>query len=137
MVIFYLFIVPQQTSAIIRVWLKWLKKHWLLQAKVSQHKKITILLDNAYHKEKLETELKKIYPQILTKTKIQITPKPTKDPNNLGFKPVHKRWVTERINAWIQKCRTLWKNCEKLIETSVAKLHLCTIRLQIKRLARG
>jgi hypothetical protein len=100
-------------------------------------KKITILCDNGYHKEKLEKELKKIYPQILTKMRIEITPKPTKDPDNPGFKPVHKRWVVERTNAWSEKCRVLWKNCEKLIETSVAKLHLCTIRLQIKRLARG
>ncbi len=100
-------------------------------------KKITILLDNGYHKDKLEKELQQIYPQILTKLKIQITPKPTKDKDNLGFKPVHKRWIIERTNSWNEKCRVLWKNCEKFIETSVAKLQLCTIRLQIKRLAKG
>ncbi len=100
-------------------------------------KKITILLDNGYHKEKLEKELKEIYPQILTKIRIQITPKPSKDKDNPGFKPVHKRWVVERTNAWSEKCRKLCKNCEKLISTSIAKLHLCTIRLQIKRLAKG
>lgn len=100
-------------------------------------KKITILVDNGYHKDKLETDLKKIYPQILTKIRIKVTPKPTKDPNNPGFKPVHKRWVVERTNAWSEKCRVLWKNCEKLISTSVAKIQLCTIRLQIKRLAKG
>ena len=99
-------------------------------------KKITILLDNGYHKEKLETELKKIYPQIMTKIRIEITPKPTKDSNNPGFKPVHKRWVVERTNSWSEKCRVLWKNCEKLITTSIAKLQLCSIRLQIKRLAK-
>jgi len=32
--------------------------------------KITVLLDNGYHKQKLEKELKEIYPQILTKIKI-------------------------------------------------------------------
>lgn len=73
----------------------------------------------------------------MTKIRIKITPKPTKDKDNPGFKPVHKRWVIERSNAWSEKCRLLWKNCEKFIETSVAKLQLCTIRLQIKRLARG
>lgn len=100
-------------------------------------KKITILVDNGYHKEKLETELKKIYSQILTKIRIQVTPKPTKDLNNPGFKPVHKRWVVERTNAWSEKCRVLWKNYEKFISTSLAKIHLCTIRLQVKRLAKG
>jgi transposase len=100
-------------------------------------KKITILLDNGYHKEKLETELRKIYPQILTKIRIKVTPKPTKDPNNPGFKPVHKRWVVERTNAWLEKCRVLWKNCERQISTSIAKVQLALIRLQIKRLAKG
>ncbi len=116
--------------------------------------KITVLLDNGYHKQKLEKELKKIYPKILTKMRIQITPKtqvqiglapidlwgttkPKKNKDNPGFKPVHKRWVVERTNAWSEKCRVLWKNCEKLISTSVAKVHLCTIRLQVKRLAGG
>jgi transposase len=99
--------------------------------------KVTVLLDNGYHKPKLEKELQKIYPQIFTKIRIKITPKPTTNKENPGFKPVHKRWVIDRTNAWVEKCRILWKNCEKLIETSVAKLHLCTIRLQIKRLVRG
>lgn len=99
-------------------------------------KKITILLDNGYHKEKLEKELKLINPQILTKIKFKITPKPAKDKENPGFKPVHKRWVIERTNSWSEKCRILWKNCEKFIETSVAKLQLCSIRLQIKRLVK-
>jgi transposase len=99
-------------------------------------KKITILLDNGYHKEKLIEELKKIYPQIMTKIRIQITPKPKKDKDNPGFKPVHKRWVIERTNAWSEKCRILWKNCEKNIETSIVKVQLCSIRLQVKRLAR-
>jgi len=100
-------------------------------------KKITILLDNGYHKDLLETELKKIYPKILSKIRIKITPKPTKDPNNKGFKPVHKRWIVERTNSWMVKCRILWKNCERIITTSVAKIQLCSIRLQVKRLAKG
>jgi Transposase DDE domain len=100
-------------------------------------KKITLLLDNGYHKVKIEEELIKVYPQILTKIKIQITPKPTKDSNNPGFKPVHKRWVVERTNAWFEKCRTLLKNVEKTISSSVAKVQLCSIRLQVRLLARG
>lgn len=107
------------------------------QQKPANTKKITILVDNGYHKEKLVTELKKIYPKIMTKIRIAITQKPNKDKNNPGFKPVHKRWVIERSNSWSEKCRILWKNCEKFIETSVAKVQLCTIRLQIKRLAKG
>jgi transposase len=100
-------------------------------------KKITILLDNGYHKEYLERELKKVYPQYLTKIKFKITPKPTADPNNPGFKPVHKRWVVERTNSWFEKCRILLKNVEKTLTSSVAKLQLCSIRLQVRLLAKG
>ena len=53
-------------------------------------KKITILLDNGYHKQKLEKKLKKIYPQILTKIRIKITPKPSKDKDNPGLNQLIK-----------------------------------------------
>jgi Transposase DDE domain len=97
-------------------------------------KRFTFLLDNGYHKQKLEDELKLIYPQILTKIRIQISPKPIPNPDKKGFQPVHKRWVIERTNSWFEKCRVLWKNCEKTISSSIAKLQLCSIRLQLKRL---
>jgi hypothetical protein len=73
----------------------------------------------------------------MTKIRLKVTPKTTKDTNNPSFKPVHKGWAVERTNPWSQKCGVVWKNCEKLIDTSVAKLQLCSIRLEIKSLARG
>jgi hypothetical protein len=100
-------------------------------------KKITILLDNGCHKEYLEKELTKVYLQYLTKIRFKITPKPTADPNNPGFKPVHKRWVVERTNSWFEKCRILLKNVEKTLTSSVAKLQLCSIRLQVRLLTKG
>ena len=51
---------------------------------------MTIMADNGYHKDKLEEELIKINPLLKDKIAIQITPKPTKDPDNKGFKPAHK-----------------------------------------------
>ena len=107
------------------------------QSKTVNTKKITILLDNGYHKDYLETELTKVYPQYLTKIRFKITPKPVKDPDNKGFKPVHKRWVVERTNAWFEKCRILLKNVEKTLTSSVSKLQICSIRLQVRLLARG
>ena len=38
--------------------------------------KITILLDNGYHSDKLTTELTKVYPAIMTKIKFELSPKP-------------------------------------------------------------
>ena len=40
--------------------------------------KITILLDNGYHLDKIITALTKVYPQIMRKIKIQLSPKPSK-----------------------------------------------------------
>ena len=99
-------------------------------------KKITFLLDNGFSAKVLMTELAKIYPQIHTKIKFQVTPKPQQDPLNKGFKPVHKRWIVEQSNSFMEKCRILWKNCEKYLDTSVAKMELCFIRIMVKRLAR-
>jgi len=30
-----------------------------------------------------------------------------------AFAVIPKRWVVERSFAWIEKCRRLWKNCER------------------------
>jgi Transposase DDE domain len=85
-------------------------------------KKITFLVDNGYHPLKIYESLIKIYPGIKTKLKIKVTPKPVKDNENPGFKPVHKRWIVEQANSFIDKCRCLWKNCERYLETSKCKV---------------
>jgi hypothetical protein len=48
------------------------------RAKPLQIPKITILLDNGYHPEKLMEEFKKIYPQIMTKIRFELSLKPSK-----------------------------------------------------------
>ena len=64
--------------------------------------KITILLDNGYHPEKLEEELKKVYPLIMTKIRFKLSLKPSKaqkeKQGKTGFIPVKARWVIERTN---------------------------------------
>ena len=40
--------------------------------------KITILLDHGYHPEHLREELEKVYPQIMTEIRFQLSPKPSK-----------------------------------------------------------
>jgi transposase len=34
------------------------------------------------------------------------------------FVVIPKRWVVERSFAWLEKCRRLWKNCERKLHTS-------------------
>ena len=52
-----------------------------------------------------------------------------------GFVPVAARWVIERSNAWVERCKSLVKNFDRTLDRSNAKLKLCFIRLMLKRLA--
>lgn len=50
------------------------------------------------------------------------------------FAVIPKRWVVERSFSWLEKCRRLWKNCERLIASSVGMAQLVFIRILLKRL---
>ena len=50
------------------------------------------------------------------------------------FKVMPQRWVVERSFSWLEKCRRLWKNCERLIASSLAMMQLAFIRILLKRL---
>lgn len=50
------------------------------------------------------------------------------------FKVIPKRWVVERSFAWLEKCRRLWKNCERKLSTSLAMVQLAFVRLLLVRL---
>ena len=44
-----------------------------------------------------------------------------------------KRWIVERSFAWLEKCRRLWENCERKLNTSLQMVHLAFLRLLLKR----
>lgn len=50
------------------------------------------------------------------------------------FTVIPKRWVVERSFAWLEKCRRLWKNCERKINTSLQMVVLAFVRLLIQKL---
>lgn len=101
--------------------------------------KITILLDHGYHPEKLQAGLEAVYPQIMQKIRFELSPKPSKAQKlaqgKSGFVPVAARWVIERSNAWMERCKILVKNYERTLSNATTKLNLCFIRLMLKRLA--
>ena len=101
--------------------------------------KITILLDNGYHPDKLTTELQKIYPQIMSKIRFELSPKPSRAEKDAqgksGFVPVKARWVIESSNAWMDRCKSLVKNFERTLAHATTKINLCFLRLMLKRLA--
>lgn len=101
--------------------------------------KVTILLDHGYHPDTITTALQALYPQILVKLRFQLAPKPTKAEKaaqgKTGFVPVATRWIIERSNAWMERCKSLVKNFEHTLDHATAKINLCFIRLMLKRLA--
>jgi transposase len=50
------------------------------------------------------------------------------------FVVLPKRWVVERSFSWLEKCRRLWKNCEREISTSVQMVYLAVISLLLRRI---
>ena len=101
--------------------------------------KITILLDHGYHIDRLVKELQKVYPQIMTKIKFELSKKHSKqekkEQGKSGFIPAIARWIVERSNAWMERCRILVKNNERTLENATTKMNLCFVRLMIKRLS--
>ena len=49
------------------------------------------------------------------------------------FAVIPQRWVVERSFAWLEKCRRLWKNCERKLNTSLQFVHLAFLVLLIRR----
>ncbi|MGA3133549.1 MAG: IS5 family transposase [Terracidiphilus sp.] len=50
-----------------------------------------------------------------------------------AFVVLPKRWIVERSFAWLEKCRRLWKNCERKLNTSLQMIHLAFLRLLLRR----
>lgn len=101
--------------------------------------KITILLDHGYHPQHLRQELQLVYPQIMTKIRFELSAKPSTQEKTTqgksGFVPAVTRWVIERSNAWMERCKILVKNFERTLANATTKVNLCFVRLMIKRLA--
>ena len=101
--------------------------------------KITILLDHGYPPDTLKQALEKRYPQIMRKIKFELSAKPSKSEQaaagKAGFVPVRARWVVERSNAWMERCKSLVKNFERTLSHATTQLNLCFVRLMLKRLA--
>jgi transposase len=83
------------------------------------------LVDSGYSGEKFAKKIKTI---------IQAEVEVVKRNELHTFKVVPKRWIVERSFAWIEKCRRLWKNCERKLQTSSQMLVFAFISLLLRRL---
>jgi transposase len=49
------------------------------------------------------------------------------------FAVLPKRWIVERSFGWLEKCRRLWKNCERKLNSSLQFIHLAFLVLLLRR----
>jgi transposase len=49
------------------------------------------------------------------------------------FKVMPQRWIVERSFAWLEKNRRLWKNCERMLNSSLQFVHLAFLALLLRR----
>jgi transposase len=49
------------------------------------------------------------------------------------FAVIPKRWVVERSFGWLEKCRRLWKNCERKLPNTLQMVFLAFLRLLLNR----
>lgn len=53
------------------------------------------------------------------------------------FAVIPKRWVVERSFGWLEKCRRLWKNCERQLSTSLQYVNLAFLALLLRRVEKN
>ena len=84
----------------------------------------TVLCDGGYTGENFATQIK-----ALTDAKVEIA----KRSELHKFAVIPKRWIVERTFGWLDKCRRLWKNCERLIETTLCMVKWAFVSILMKR----
>jgi transposase len=83
-----------------------------------------VLFDGGYRGEKFAKKIQEICSAVAEVVKR----------NELhSFTVIPKRWVVERSFAWLEKCRRLWKNCERKLSSSLAMMQISFIALLLKR----
>lgn len=83
-----------------------------------------ILADGGYSGEPFSKQVRKIL-----KAETEISKR-----NELhAFAVIPKRWVVERSFSWLEKCRRLWKNCERTLNSSLQMMVLAFVRVLLGR----
>jgi len=94
------------------------------QAKENLSEVTNCMVDGGYSGEKFAAAVKE-----LIKASVEVVKR-----NELHtFAVIPKRWVVERSFAWLEKCRRLWKNCERKINSSLHFIILAFISILLKR----
>ena len=84
-----------------------------------------VLVDGGYSGENFANQLK----ENIEEAEVEVV----KRSEMHNFKVIPKRWVVERSFSWLEKCRRLWKNCERKLETSLQMVVLAFLRICLQR----
>ena len=84
----------------------------------------TILCDGGYTGEKFAAQIKDAIG-----AKVEIA----KRSELHTFAVIPKRWIVERTFGWLDKCRRLWKNCERLLTNTLNMVKFAFVSLLLKR----
>jgi transposase len=97
----------------------------LMCARDGLQKVKNILVDGGYSGHKFKDQI-----QNIIRANVEVVKR-----NELHkFVVIPKRWIVERSFAWLEKCRRLWKNCERYLSTSYHMVVLAFAALLLKRL---
>ena len=87
-----------------------------------------VLVDGGYTGQNFADEIKRV-----SNAEVEIVKR-----NELHtFSVIPKRWIVERSFGWLDKCRRLWKNCERILQNSFQMISLAFIRIILKRYQTG
>jgi len=84
----------------------------------------SVLVDGSYTAQPFVHEVK-----ILLSATVQVAERS----ELCTFGVMSKRWVLERSFAWLEKCRRLWKNPERKLNTSLQFVILAHLTMLLKR----
>ena len=85
---------------------------------------VKVLVDGGYTGEKFAEAVDKI---IVAEVEV------AKRSELHTFAVIPKRWVVERTFGWLEKCRRLWKNCERKLSNTLQMTILAFVPLLLKR----
>jgi len=85
---------------------------------------LKVLCDGGYTGEEFATKIKE-----LTGAEVEVA----KRSELHKFAVIPKRWVVERTFGWLDKCRLLWKNCERFLESTLCMVKIALLSVLLKR----
>jgi transposase len=100
----------------------------LAQIRVDEFPRLSVIFgDSKYRNHELHAWLTEHRPG----WRIEVKNRPE---GSTGFRPLPKRWVVERTNAWNGRFRRNSKDYERHPASSTARIHLSHIQLMLQRL---